>query len=66
WTEFAAKDNFKEVRRRYIARALSGPVAANINIKMPTLLPNKRTMGRWILGDVLGAGSYGRVFFALD
>jgi hypothetical protein len=44
--EFATKDNFKEARRRYIARALSRPAAANINIKMLTLLPNKRIMGR--------------------
>jgi len=44
--EFAAKDNFKEARRRYIARALGGPAAININIKMPTPLPNKRIMGK--------------------
>jgi hypothetical protein len=44
--EFATKDNFKEARRRYIAYALSRPVATNINIKMPTPLPNKRTIGR--------------------
>jgi hypothetical protein len=54
--EFATKDNFKEARRRYIARAFGGPVATNIDIKMPTLLPNKRMMGRWTLGDTLGAG----------
>jgi len=41
-------------------------VAANINIKMPTPLPNKRIMGKWTLGDTLGAGGYGRVFFTLD
>jgi len=64
--EFAAKDNFKEARRRYIARALSGPAAVNINVKMLTLLPNKRTIGRWTLGDALGTGGYRRVFFALD
>ncbi|OCK96726.1 uncharacterized protein K441DRAFT_550194, partial [Cenococcum geophilum 1.58] len=66
WTEFAAKDNFKEVRRRYIAYALGGPAAANINIKILTLLPNKRMIGRWILGDALDIGGYKRVFFALD
>ena len=66
WTEFAAKDNFKEARRRYMARALGGPAAANIDVEMPTPLPNKRTMGRWTLGDALGAGGYGRVFFASD
>ena len=64
--EFATKDNFKEARRRYMARALSGPVAANINIKILTLLPNKRIMGRQILGDALDAGGYKRVFFTLN
>jgi hypothetical protein len=49
-----------------MACALSRLVAANINIKILTLLPNKRTIGRWILGDALGAGGYKRVFFALD
>ena len=44
--EFAAKNNFKEARRRYIAHALSGSVAAKINIKMLTLLLNKRIIGR--------------------
>ena len=64
--EFTTKDNFKEARRRYIARAFSRPAAANINIKILTLLPNKRTIGRQILGDALSAGGYRRVFFALD
>ena len=64
--EFATKDNFKEARRRYIARALSRLAATNINIKILTLLPNKRTIGRQTLGDTLGAGGYRRVFFALD
>jgi len=44
--EFAVKNNFKEMRRRYIAHAFSGPVAANINIKILTLLPNKRIIGK--------------------
>ena len=66
WIEFAAKDNFKKVRRRYIAYTLSGLVAANINIKMLILLPNKRIIGRQTLGDILGVGGYRRVFFALD
>ena len=44
--KFATKDNFKEVYRYYIVRALSRPAAVKINIKMPTPLPNKRTMGR--------------------
>ena len=64
--EFTTKDNFKEARRRYIARALSGLAATNINIKILTLLLNKRIIGRQILGDALGIGGYGRVFFTLD
>ena len=64
--EFAAKDNFKEVCRCYMARALSRPAATNINIKIPTPLPNKRIMGRWILGDALSVGGYRRVFFTLN
>jgi hypothetical protein len=44
--EFATKDNFKEARRYYIARALSRPAAANINIKILTPLLNKRIIGR--------------------
>ena len=44
--EFAAKNNFKKVYRCYIAYTLSGPAAANINIKILTQLPNKKIMGR--------------------
>jgi hypothetical protein len=66
WTEYAAKDDFKKERRRYVARTLGGRVAVNIDVEMPTPLPNKRTMGRWTLGDALGAGGTGRVFFASD
>ena len=65
-TEFAAKDNFKEMCRYYMAHTLSGPAAANINIKILTPLPNKRIMGRQTLGDVLGAGGHRRVFFISD
>ena len=64
--EFAAKDNFKEIYRHYIARAFGGLVATNINIKMLTLLPNKRIIGRWTLGDTLNAGGYRKVFFTLN
>ncbi|KAI1420108.1 kinase-like domain-containing protein [Xylaria sp. FL1777] len=66
WTGFAARDDFKEERRLYVARALGGPAAADVDVEMPTPLPNKRTMGRWTLGDALGAGGHGRVFFASD
>ena len=64
--EFAAKDNFKKAYRHYITCTFSGPAAANINVKMPTLLPNKRTMSRWTLRNALSVGSYGKIFFALD
>jgi hypothetical protein len=54
WTEFAATEGFKEARRRY-ALTLGGRPTANLD-EMPTPLPNKRTIGRWTLGDALGAG----------
>lgn len=67
WTEYAAIEGFKVARRRYVVRALHGEnQAANINIEMPTPLPNQRTIDRWALGDALGAGGNGRVFFASD
>lgn len=61
WSEFAAKDDFKQERRRYMSRALGGSQFAAID--MPTPLPNRRTMGKWTLGDALGTGGQGRVFF---
>lgn len=67
WTKYAATEGFKVARRRYVVRALHGEnQAANTDIEMPTPLPNQRTMGRWTLGDALGAGGNGRVFFASD
>lgn len=66
WTESAGEDNFKEARKRYMAGALGEPQAASIDFEMPTPLPNKRTVGRWTLGNALGAGGQGRVFFASD
>ena len=57
WMEFVTKDNFKKVYRCYIVYTLSGLVAANINIKILTLFPNKKTMGRQILGNTLGINS---------
>jgi len=49
-----------------VADAFHRPVDANIEFEMPTPLRNKRTIGRWTLGDALGAGGHGRVFFASD
>lgn len=67
WTENAATEDFKSSRRRYVVRALhGGQQAANIDVEMPTPLPNRRTIGKWTLGDALGAGGNGRVFFASD
>ncbi len=62
WTEFAATAEFKEARSRYVTRTIGGPTI--VNIDMPTPLLNKRTMGERTLGDALGAGGHGRVFFA--
>jgi hypothetical protein len=62
WTDFAATADFKEARNRYVTRTIGGP--AIVDIDMPTPLLNKRTMGEWTLGDALGAGGQGRVFFA--
>ncbi|KAF2969142.1 hypothetical protein GQX73_g4381 [Xylaria multiplex] len=66
WTEFAAKHDFKEARKRYMARTFGELAAANMDIEMPTPLPNNRTIGRWTLGEALGKGGQGRVFFASD
>lgn len=51
-------------RRRYANRTLNGPL--EVDVDMPTPLPNRRTMGRWTLGDPLGAGGHGRVFLATN
>lgn len=61
WTEYAATDTFKEDREGYMITALG---AAAVDIEMPTPCPSNRTMGKWTLGDALGAGGCGRVFFA--
>ena len=66
WTEFAAKDEFRSERRQYVTRTLRRPMDADTEFEMPTPLRNKRTIGRWTLGDALGAGGHGRVFFASD
>ena len=62
WTEYAVTDDYKRERTRYVTRILGGPQFVDIDI--PTPLPNTRTMGVWTLGDPLGAGGHGRVFFA--
>jgi len=49
-----------------MAYAFNGLTIINIDIKMPILLPNKRTMGRWTLRNTLSASSHRKVFFALN
>ncbi|KAJ2981301.1 hypothetical protein NUW58_g6722 [Xylaria curta] len=63
WTEYAATQNFIEERGRYVT-TLGGP--AKVDVDMPTPLPNRTTIGTWTLGDPLGAGGQGRVFFATN
>lgn len=65
WTDYAAEKVFTRKRKGYVAHILGGPLT-NIDFEMPTPLPIKRTMGRWTLGDALGTGGLGRVFFASD
>ena len=62
WTEFAATDEFKKARSGYVISNLGGPPI--VDIDMPTPLPNRRTMGKWTLGDALGKGGQGRVHLA--
>ena len=64
WTDYAATEGFMDERSEYVIRSLRGPLA--VDVDMPTPLPNRRTMGRWTLGDPLGAGGCGRVFFATN
>ena len=62
WTDYAATEDFMEERSQYVIDTLGGP--STVDVDMPTPLPNRRTMGRWTLGDALGAGGHGRVFLA--
>lgn len=66
WTEYAATDAFSKDRIDYINNYLSGQSAGNIDVEMPTPLPNRRTIRKWTLRNPLGAGVRGRVFFASD
>ena len=61
WTDYAATKAFMEERSAYVIKGLAGP--EHVDVDMPTPVPNKRTMGRWTLGDALGTGAYGKVFF---
>ena len=62
WTPFAVTEDFKEDRARYVSRVIGGPT--EVDIDMPTPHFNKRMVGDWTLGNALGAGSQGKVFFA--
>ncbi|KAF9729841.1 hypothetical protein PMIN01_11774 [Paraphaeosphaeria minitans] len=66
WTKFAATDNFTAERKHYVDRIFGGVSPPYIDVEMPTPLLNKRMIGKWTLGDALGAGGQGRVFFASD
>ncbi|KAM3065428.1 hypothetical protein ACMFMG_011451 [Clarireedia jacksonii] len=67
WTEYASTEDFRIDRRTYVEKALhAGQQTADVNVEMPTPLCSMRTMGKWTLGGVLGAGGNGRVFFASD
>ncbi|KAI0968947.1 kinase-like domain-containing protein [Xylaria arbuscula] len=62
WTDYAQEDAFMKKRNRYVIEHLDGPT--EVDVEMQTPLPNTRTIGRWTLGQALGAGTYGRVFRA--
>ncbi|KAL9026044.1 MAG: hypothetical protein Q9196_005233 [Gyalolechia fulgens] len=64
WTDYAATEGFMRERSRYVISNLRGPL--EVDFDMPTPLPNRRTMGRWTLGDALGAGGHGRVLLATN
>ncbi|KAL9014351.1 MAG: hypothetical protein Q9173_001000 [Seirophora scorigena] len=64
WTGFAATDDFKKERNRYVTGILGGPRFVDIDI--PTPLPNTRTIGGWTLGNPLGVGGHSRVCFATN
>ena len=64
WTGYAATEEFILDRTDYVTKDLDGPV--QVDIDMPTPLPNRRTMGKWTLGKALGTGAFGKVFLATN
>ncbi|MCJ1309560.1 hypothetical protein MMC25_003220 [Agyrium rufum] len=66
WTNFAANDDFLVSCRDYVARTFDRPLAANMDSEMPTPFFSNSVTGKWTLGDALGKGGVGRVFFASD
>ncbi|KAL8647821.1 MAG: hypothetical protein Q9210_005333 [Variospora velana] len=64
WTDYAATEDFIGERSQYVTATLGGPL--EVDFDMPTPLPNRRTMGRWTLGDALGAGGHGRVLLGTN
>ncbi|KAL8942609.1 MAG: hypothetical protein Q9211_001328 [Gyalolechia sp. 1 TL-2023] len=64
WTDYAATELFIKRRTQYVTSTLGGPL--EVDFDMPTPLPNRRTMGRWTLGDALGAGGHGRVLLGTN
>ncbi|KAI0453499.1 kinase-like domain-containing protein [Xylaria acuta] len=64
WTDYAATEDFMKKRSKYVTSTLGGPL--EVDVDLPTPLPNRRMIGRWTLGEALGAGGHGRVFFATN
>ncbi|KAI1309551.1 hypothetical protein F5Y03DRAFT_392842 [Xylaria venustula] len=64
WTDHAKEYIFMQNRSQYVTDHLGGP--PEVDVEMPTPLANTRTIGRWTLGQALGAGTYGRVFCAIS
>ncbi|KAI0098545.1 kinase-like domain-containing protein [Nemania sp. FL0031] len=61
WTGYAYTSSYKIARGEYVTQRLGGP--RNPVIDMPTPLPTLRIIGDWTLGDPLGMGVHGKVFF---
>ena len=62
WTGFAATEEFRDIRKNYMTGAIGAFL--NVDIDMPTPFINSRIIGKRTLGDPLGKGGQGRVFFA--
>ena len=62
YSGYAASDDFKTDRRVYMTASLQ--VSELSTFEMPTPLSQTRTIGPWTLGEALGKGAVGRVYFA--
>ncbi|KAI1739753.1 kinase-like domain-containing protein [Xylaria scruposa] len=66
WMEHSRTDGFKNQRRLHAVGTFGEQALANLDFEMPTPFPNQIQLGKWTLGEALGAGTFGRVFFASD